>query len=351
VFAKAREKARQTACLNNQKQIATAVLMYAQDHEEMCPPADGVWGAISMDKGVLVCPTAGTKVANGYLYHRYLGGTALGEVSDPTTMMVTVDGIASTLSGIANVASWNSEIESRHGGKVIAAFLDGHVSIGDASSVAVLSKAISTVDMLAGVSAGTLPNGANNWTRTPVVDDTTSHANIAVTIIYNATTGLAVRQASGPTVAGAGGLSAFYALPAVPSGTAGWTLSGNLQIQVNASNYNLDGGVRVKNGGGTAISTLLLTGTWTHKEIDFPNGTTMFMGTGTGPSGLTMNAPFALTYAQNKTSLTYNGKTLSTAASGTPLAPTQVEIWFTANTGYIDQTIYGKGLQFAFNQW
>ncbi|MHB9025320.1 MAG: type II secretion system protein, partial [Armatimonadota bacterium] len=32
VFAKAREKARQTSCLNNQKQVATALLMWVQDH-------------------------------------------------------------------------------------------------------------------------------------------------------------------------------------------------------------------------------------------------------------------------------------------------------------------------------
>ncbi|MEI6521594.1 MAG: prepilin-type N-terminal cleavage/methylation domain-containing protein, partial [bacterium] len=35
VFARAREKARQTTCTNNQRQIATTLLMYAQDHEEM----------------------------------------------------------------------------------------------------------------------------------------------------------------------------------------------------------------------------------------------------------------------------------------------------------------------------
>ena len=34
VFAKAREKARQTACLSNQKQIALALLMYSQDYDE-----------------------------------------------------------------------------------------------------------------------------------------------------------------------------------------------------------------------------------------------------------------------------------------------------------------------------
>jgi prepilin-type N-terminal cleavage/methylation domain-containing protein len=34
VFARAREKARQTSCLNNVKQIALGVLMYAQDYDE-----------------------------------------------------------------------------------------------------------------------------------------------------------------------------------------------------------------------------------------------------------------------------------------------------------------------------
>jgi prepilin-type processing-associated H-X9-DG protein len=37
VFAQAREKARQTSCLSNMKQVATAVVMYAQDYDEMFP--------------------------------------------------------------------------------------------------------------------------------------------------------------------------------------------------------------------------------------------------------------------------------------------------------------------------
>jgi len=37
VFARAREKARQTSCLSNVKEIALASLMYAQDYDE-CPP-------------------------------------------------------------------------------------------------------------------------------------------------------------------------------------------------------------------------------------------------------------------------------------------------------------------------
>lgn len=35
VFAQAREKARQSACLSNQKQLATGILMYSQDYDEM----------------------------------------------------------------------------------------------------------------------------------------------------------------------------------------------------------------------------------------------------------------------------------------------------------------------------
>ncbi len=36
-FAKAREKARQTSCLSNEKQIGTAILMYTQDYDEINP--------------------------------------------------------------------------------------------------------------------------------------------------------------------------------------------------------------------------------------------------------------------------------------------------------------------------
>src|SRR5205809_5026895 len=37
VFAQAREKARQTSCTSNCKQLVTGIMMYAQDHDEMYP--------------------------------------------------------------------------------------------------------------------------------------------------------------------------------------------------------------------------------------------------------------------------------------------------------------------------
>lgn len=42
VFAQAREKARQTSCLSNQKQLGTAILMYVQDYDENFPLAYGM---------------------------------------------------------------------------------------------------------------------------------------------------------------------------------------------------------------------------------------------------------------------------------------------------------------------
>jgi len=123
VFAKAREKARQTSCTNNQKQIVTAMLMYVQDHEEMMPSSDTVWGDINLDKGVLVCPTAGKKLANGYAYNRQVAGLALGEITDPVNMPVIMDGTAAA----KNIAASPADIDKRHAGNVITAFLDGHV--------------------------------------------------------------------------------------------------------------------------------------------------------------------------------------------------------------------------------
>lgn len=64
VFAKAREKARQSSCLSNIKQITIGTLSYIQDYDEVLPR--GVFGAVHWPKvmvpymknwQVLVCPS------------------------------------------------------------------------------------------------------------------------------------------------------------------------------------------------------------------------------------------------------------------------------------------------------
>jgi prepilin-type N-terminal cleavage/methylation domain-containing protein/prepilin-type processing-associated H-X9-DG protein len=127
VFAKAREKARQTACLNNQKQIVTAALMYAQDHEEILPAAESFWGALNLDKGILVCPSKGAKVKNGYGYNNCIAGKALGDITNPANYMVTAD--AAPTNGTPNLITAGTDLELRHGRKVIAALADGHVEV------------------------------------------------------------------------------------------------------------------------------------------------------------------------------------------------------------------------------
>ena len=60
VFAKAREKARQTSCLNNMKQLSLGMLQYVQDYDErfmMCRYADGRDNVPSPMTGANVCPT------------------------------------------------------------------------------------------------------------------------------------------------------------------------------------------------------------------------------------------------------------------------------------------------------
>ncbi|MGI5820019.1 MAG: DUF1559 domain-containing protein [Armatimonadota bacterium] len=69
VFARAREKARQTSCLSNQKQIGLGVAMYTQDFDERFPPAytgsgnrrvsgfyDGI-GPYTKNEQMYICPS------------------------------------------------------------------------------------------------------------------------------------------------------------------------------------------------------------------------------------------------------------------------------------------------------
>ena len=134
VFARAREKAMQTTCASNQRQIVAAILMYAQDHEETLPGNNVVWTETNIEGGVLVCPTLGNKIPNGYIYDGFLSTTAVGEVTDPTQAFMTVDGFSAdvvapglTLPYGANVLYSTSQYDPRHSNKYIASFVDGHV--------------------------------------------------------------------------------------------------------------------------------------------------------------------------------------------------------------------------------
>ncbi len=77
VFAQAREKARQTACLSNLKQIGTSVIMYSQDYDERIvhtelggdagDAQEYYWGDMiqpyAKNWQILQCPSADQKIA------------------------------------------------------------------------------------------------------------------------------------------------------------------------------------------------------------------------------------------------------------------------------------------------
>ena len=74
VFAKAREKARQTSCASNEKQMGLAILQYVQDYDEIYPSltstAGGggwqsdVWPYVK-STGLFVCPSNITNTSTG----------------------------------------------------------------------------------------------------------------------------------------------------------------------------------------------------------------------------------------------------------------------------------------------
>ncbi len=124
VFARAREKARQTTCTSNQRQIAATVAMYAQDHEETLPSSATIWSDLKVDPGALICPTAGKAMTNGYGYNVRMAGKGIGEISDPSAILLTTD----CISGTNNLLNGPGNIDYRHSNGYVGSYADGHVN-------------------------------------------------------------------------------------------------------------------------------------------------------------------------------------------------------------------------------
>ena len=154
VFAKAREKARQTSCMSNQRQIALAALMSCQDNNELLPTvsgATGMWTVFNTAKAEVCLDKS--SAANGYVYNAELSGQPLQRVGslnscvtagDATTCFLTADGVQTSTAATAalpvptggiipnNNCAYifaNDISTSRHDGKYIASFVDGHVQM------------------------------------------------------------------------------------------------------------------------------------------------------------------------------------------------------------------------------
>ncbi len=123
VFAKAREKARQSSCGSNCKQLGLAMLQYAQDYDETCVPAAMYYATPNYytwpylidpyckNSQLQTCPSdkasGYTGIVNatqqqGYGLHRRLSGIALAKMTTPASLVFVADA-GRLLNGTGNV--------------------------------------------------------------------------------------------------------------------------------------------------------------------------------------------------------------------------------------------------------
>ncbi len=111
VFARAREKARQTSCLSNVKQLGLGVMMYAQDYDEVLPvshnpevPSDANnWYEVIMpyvkNQQIFTCPSASNQWLGygwnydvlGYGSSSYCQECPLARLERPADILMIVD--------------------------------------------------------------------------------------------------------------------------------------------------------------------------------------------------------------------------------------------------------------------
>ncbi len=125
VFAKAREKARQSTCATNLHKLSNAAMMYAQDYDDKFPLAGSwsdVFASYEKDKKVFTCPAF--KASGGYSLYGKLEGVSMTNITEPFSTPMLFD----TNTG------WNSsapieEAVERHNGGYNCGFADGHVKL------------------------------------------------------------------------------------------------------------------------------------------------------------------------------------------------------------------------------
>jgi len=128
VFATAREKARMTSCMNNQRQIATALMIFAQDNGSKFPTSSTVWTGLGLTGKIFKCPSyKGTSTSN-YGYSYGISGLSLGDVKTPTTTIMLGD-VKIPNSKNDNNLYTPYDLDPRHNSTnaFIVACADGHV--------------------------------------------------------------------------------------------------------------------------------------------------------------------------------------------------------------------------------
>jgi prepilin-type N-terminal cleavage/methylation domain-containing protein/prepilin-type processing-associated H-X9-DG protein len=132
VFAKVREKARQTSCLSNEKQLGLSLMQYTQDYDEKFPNGDGSgrgWAgetySYTKSTALYKCPDDSTttdsagRLALSYGYNRNLttgaygaSGNALAALNAPakTVLLFEIVGHNANISNVAGIVSHDGTV-------------------------------------------------------------------------------------------------------------------------------------------------------------------------------------------------------------------------------------------------
>ncbi|HOF87954.1 MAG TPA: prepilin-type N-terminal cleavage/methylation domain-containing protein, partial [Armatimonadota bacterium] len=148
VFAKAREKARQNTCLNNQRQVAIAITMYVQDNNQtfFADPDSKAWSTYLTNYNeptIYDCPTRTGRGDNNkpeYGINPYLFGVVLGAVTSPTSCLLTADIITTNPPPTYAFTNFNAQLDPRHLDSVVASCVDGHVQVVAMKNVAAANR-------------------------------------------------------------------------------------------------------------------------------------------------------------------------------------------------------------------
>ena len=148
VFSRAREKARQTSCLSNVKQLMLGVLMYAQDYDEKLPAevaaavpgSDGgivhqinpyvkntqIWVCPSWGQAIWVtCP--GNRTVSTYQIHGDARNVSLASIKEPANKIFMTEGNQYCGFFWWSCHQWNcTSPTDLHGGGFNNGYFDGH---------------------------------------------------------------------------------------------------------------------------------------------------------------------------------------------------------------------------------
>ena len=150
-LAQAREKARSISCVNKEKQINLALLMYTQDNAERWPSM--YWGGANWepnlvwwggeiasyvgDAQVFLCPSKSDTVCS-YIYNIYLNGRANSAITSASSLITIgdstgngwwgIDGTTMVPYLIAGAVNAGCRLKDLHSSGANFGYADGHVT-------------------------------------------------------------------------------------------------------------------------------------------------------------------------------------------------------------------------------